>query len=336
MFKNCDHCYLARTSGRFEEALNCGYCKGRGIVRDANSFVCNMCSGKLVGDMNLLGLTDCTVSGAYDSTHLADTMSYKFSMCEGCLKKLFDSFAIPPAVSSYMGAGYESYQEIEEAKKKHEWFKGGAVQKLATGLCNATEDCGGNAEFFLVDHGKFSGKGFCSGCVEGKRRKGSDGWLDSWIHMETYLCVGSDDWNRVLAERYFVRMIEIGEYSKEDLCVERFPDDILLIAAGVERNQDDDGSCSVRLVFAPYVFDIPSESMDDTLLERVEQSGCLGLEKAEIHVRGFGTIILCIPYQPVQGEGYDENSERFTEWARSLCKATGVPVKIVGPLKGMK
>lgn len=290
--------------------------------------------------MNLLGLVECSVDGCYDSTHLADTMSYKFSMCEGCLKKLFDSFAIPPAVSSYMGAGYESYQEIEEANKKHEWFNGGAAQKLSTGLCNATEECAGNAEFFLVDRGRISGKGFCLGCYQEEAKKLDESeWNDFWIQMSPRNSPSRlqyNEWVALLAERYFVRMIEIGEYSKEELCVERFPDDILFIAAGVERNQDDGGSCSVRLVFAPYAFDIPSESMADTLLERVEQSGCLGLEKATIHVRGFGTVILCIPYQPTQGDGYDESSERFTEWARSLCKATGFPVKIVGPLKGAK
>lgn len=339
LFKTCDHCSSSRASGHLEEALNCGYCEGRGIVKDPESFVCNMCGGKLVGSMNLLGLPDCKVSGAYDSTHLEDTMSYRFSMCEKCLKDMFDRFAIPPAVSSYMGAGYESYQEIEDAKKKREWFKSGAMQKLSTGFCNATEECAGKAEFFLVDHGRFSGKGFCSGCVESKRRKGSDGWIDSWISMKIEggdMPILSKDWTALLAERYIVRMIKIGEYSKEDLCVERFPDDILFQAMGVEKNQEDGGSCSIRLVYAPYLFDMTSESMPDTLLDRVDGRGLLGEEKARMPIRGFGTVILCIPYDTNDHDGRDEGSIRFEEWARSLCKSTGVPVKIVGPLKGLR
>lgn len=41
------------------------------------------------------GLIEQTVQGGYYSQNLSDGISYTFSLCENCLKKLFDSFKIP-------------------------------------------------------------------------------------------------------------------------------------------------------------------------------------------------------------------------------------------------
>lgn len=47
---------------------------------------------------NLYGLIEQTVTGGCDSYALQDLRSYTFSMCEGCLKVLFDDFKIPVQV----------------------------------------------------------------------------------------------------------------------------------------------------------------------------------------------------------------------------------------------
>lgn len=47
------------------------------------------------------GLIEHTVCGVYGSDSLEDMTSYTFSLCEHCLKELFDTFATPPATSEY-------------------------------------------------------------------------------------------------------------------------------------------------------------------------------------------------------------------------------------------
>lgn len=44
---------------------------------------------------NLYGLIESRVTGGYDSYALRDCEAYTFSLCEGCLKALFDTFTIP-------------------------------------------------------------------------------------------------------------------------------------------------------------------------------------------------------------------------------------------------
>lgn len=50
----------------------------------------------LEGHTNAYGLIEATVSGGYDSNALEDMESYTFSLCEPCLKVLFDTFKHPP------------------------------------------------------------------------------------------------------------------------------------------------------------------------------------------------------------------------------------------------
>lgn len=60
--------------------------------------VCNNCGATLKVEETgeNYGLTNCVVDGGYFSTHLSDCTSYKFDLCEKCLKKMFDKFKFPP------------------------------------------------------------------------------------------------------------------------------------------------------------------------------------------------------------------------------------------------
>ena len=92
------------------------------------------------------GLAEASVSGGFESRVLADLSTYTFSMCEPCLKVLFDSFAIPVEVWA-MG--------------RREWWDGahhmdapggprcrcGEVSRHESGWCG---DCGGEAEHSVV------------------------------------------------------------------------------------------------------------------------------------------------------------------------------------------
>jgi len=124
----CTACAEARKVSNLAEAVSCRSCKGTGIKRTRESWVCNGCGGGLcVHDDDVpYGLVDAAVSGAYSSTHLSDLTNYKFSLCEGCLRKLFDGFAKKPHISEYaigvIGGGDmetgETYEEEAAARKK--------------------------------------------------------------------------------------------------------------------------------------------------------------------------------------------------------------------------
>jgi hypothetical protein len=105
----CVTCKEARSLGRVLESIHCPSCKGLGYVRTRESFTCNLCGRNLCAlsehDTNPYGLIDATVVGGYNSTALADRATYKFSLCERCLRSIFHGFKIPPEVSDEDGLG---------------------------------------------------------------------------------------------------------------------------------------------------------------------------------------------------------------------------------------
>lgn len=69
--------------------------------------LCNKCGGscKLYefkeNDFEFGGLIEVKIMGRYFSSHLEDCRDYTFSICEKCLKELFESFKIAIATSEY-------------------------------------------------------------------------------------------------------------------------------------------------------------------------------------------------------------------------------------------
>jgi hypothetical protein len=67
--------------------------------------LCNKCGKSLkqpAGCQNFCGLTEAVVRGNYDSPVLGDMTTNKFSLCEYCLKELFDSFVLPTDLYDYL------------------------------------------------------------------------------------------------------------------------------------------------------------------------------------------------------------------------------------------
>lgn len=129
-------------------ALHCRECKGTGFVRSRETYVCNKCGDCLcppIGTMNQdapHGLVEATVSGGYDSRHLFDTTNYSFSLCELCLRNLFNECAVPPKISHYMGPGWKTYQEDRVMWEDRLWEESEAfMAHTAAGLCT-TRLCG--------------------------------------------------------------------------------------------------------------------------------------------------------------------------------------------------
>lgn len=69
-------------------------------VEITEDIICNKCGKSCIPKTNLIneayGLIEASVSGGYDSIFLRDEQSYTFSLCEECLKEMFDNFLIPP------------------------------------------------------------------------------------------------------------------------------------------------------------------------------------------------------------------------------------------------
>src|SRR5271163_4556843 len=133
----CVSCEESRRTGDFEVAIRCHGCKGTGIKRKNDSYPCNGCGGDLCAGGYPHGLVEHTVSGGYSSTHLLDCTTYGFSLCEACLRRLFETFKIPPTIGAYMVGEVETYAEERKLYLWNIWHAaGGHIEKAKTGLCN--------------------------------------------------------------------------------------------------------------------------------------------------------------------------------------------------------
>ena len=100
-FKPCNHCADARANPAiWSAARGCHWCFGTALRLE--SYVCNGCGETIQTDMNVTGLPELKLYGGPDSTHLLDMTRYAFSLCEHCLRQLFDRMTVPPDVSDEM------------------------------------------------------------------------------------------------------------------------------------------------------------------------------------------------------------------------------------------
>lgn len=125
----CPNCLSKRKGGDLQGALICSRCSGNGILKEVFEILCNNCGKNIIKSPetcraqsscstsgNLIGIT---VDGNYDSFYLFDGTSYTFSICEECLRNMFENFKIKPKVVDYiMSPGYGSDEEVELAEEK--------------------------------------------------------------------------------------------------------------------------------------------------------------------------------------------------------------------------
>ena len=71
--------------------------------------LCNKCGDSLRNryDSGFVGIVEYPYSGGYYSEEIGDDTTYIFSLCEKCLKGLFESFCIP-------AGPYEHYSEFSQ------------------------------------------------------------------------------------------------------------------------------------------------------------------------------------------------------------------------------
>lgn len=108
-------------------------------VEETLDVLCNKCGKTCSGlkryhnakdtHMGFSGLVETEVHGGYDSQFVGDMISWKFSICEECLKDIVKTFKIPHEIKGDHSSEYvtlKEYDKLEEkaAKASHkEWIK---------------------------------------------------------------------------------------------------------------------------------------------------------------------------------------------------------------------
>jgi len=114
-----------------------------------------------------LGLTEVTVNGQYYSTHLLDTNCYQFSLCEKCLRNMFEQFKIKPLIydsfaSSHLSQINWTYEKDKEIYEYQIWREeGGLHQAYLAGKCNAIKNCSNDAVYTIFYEDEFTENSCC-------------------------------------------------------------------------------------------------------------------------------------------------------------------------------
>jgi hypothetical protein len=117
---------------------------------------CNNCGDCLADeDQSLnqtLGAENLSVKGCYSSTHLTDCTKYTFSLCEKCLRSMFESFKIPPKVNDTRTDFSFSYKKEREDFYYYLWVnKGLALEAYKNNRCNQVENCNKKALYTFFE-----------------------------------------------------------------------------------------------------------------------------------------------------------------------------------------
>lgn len=167
-YVKCQSCtwQLENFPDRDWKAKPCPKCQNTRQVIDPKEILCNLCGECMcpLGTMNEQyphGLHEAKVTGGYDSYHLFDLTTYKFSFCEKCLKDLFVSCKIKPDVFDTNIDGeltsQESWERDQEAYEYRVWRdQGGHHQAYVNRKCNFVKDCPNEAVYTQLISGDFS------------------------------------------------------------------------------------------------------------------------------------------------------------------------------------
>jgi hypothetical protein len=153
-YVDCSHCGHWDNGSRHKQI--CQYCNNTRQVIDPKEILCNRCAGpqRPLGTHNEQyphGLEEAEITGGYESYHLFDMTTYKFSICEKCLREMFNQFAIKPTVINrlaYEAKETDSWTEDQNSYEYRVWKDSGAHhQAYLNRKCNFIKDCPNRAEY---------------------------------------------------------------------------------------------------------------------------------------------------------------------------------------------
>jgi hypothetical protein len=144
----------------------CSRCNNSQMVIEPAKVLCNRCGLSLRplgthNEQNQHGLENVYVYGGYDSYHLHDMIGYNFSICEKCLRELFNQFVIPPNVSD----GTDDLNtipswtwEADSVLYDYKIWKdgGGHHQAYLDKKCNQVKNCINNAVYSILIDSEFT------------------------------------------------------------------------------------------------------------------------------------------------------------------------------------
>lgn len=158
---DCDWCIDWGEDRRKE--VRCPRCNDSRKVPDPKEVICNLCGectrplGTFV-EQSVHGLENLEVIGGYFSTHLFDLRSYSFSLCEKCLRNIFNQCKVPPLVQEVSLSGFPSINfpstntymydekiEYSQDKESHDYRmwcdQGGHHLAYLNKKCNSVKNC---------------------------------------------------------------------------------------------------------------------------------------------------------------------------------------------------
>lgn len=170
----CTDCAEDRAAGDFEGASMCRKCEGKGFHRGFGTYFCNQCKACLRAfpDMESSeqeGLVEAHVVGGYMSKHLFDMSCYTFSLCEKCLRTLFNGFATPPTVTSNLPSNRAVFDYADDlaAYYRKQWQATPEVEeRFKARICNYDADCTEPGEAIIFYSGEMSDKVRCHKHIE--------------------------------------------------------------------------------------------------------------------------------------------------------------------------
>ncbi len=145
----------------------CHTCNNSKLVRDPREVLCNNCGGTMcpIGTMNEIhphGLHKAKVTGGFNSYHLFDMTRYTFSLCEKCLRELFNKFIIPPELNEFdvfddsVGQTEPWYQDQKNYEYRIWCDDGGHHQAYLNKKCNEVKDCPNDATWTVLLNSDYS------------------------------------------------------------------------------------------------------------------------------------------------------------------------------------
>jgi hypothetical protein len=167
-YVKCNHC--AHWDNENRRKLLCDQCNNTCEVIDPKQILCNRCGERqrpfgTVNDQYPQGLENIKVTGGYDSFHLFDMTSYIFSICEKCLRELFNQFKIKPEIIEIMrddDSEQDLWAQDQDAYEYRIWEKdGGFHNAYVNGKCNFKKDCPNNAKYTQLISDSFTERCCC-------------------------------------------------------------------------------------------------------------------------------------------------------------------------------
>lgn len=152
-FTKCLYCKGKGNSSNETYISICNSCKGAGYLKNPALYTCNMCGDSLLyGSYNEpYGLVDQVVGGGYGSKHLFDMTSYTFSLCEKCIRDMFNKFVNPPkTIDGHEEISFSSDQALYDYRNfcKSKEFD----EKYLAGKCNYIIGCNNKAKYTIMEN----------------------------------------------------------------------------------------------------------------------------------------------------------------------------------------